>query len=61
MADRQWLVENVQLFEEGEDEYHVENVQVNEGLTAGVTFGGPTTYHLGADVTPRTVLTLRPA
>ena len=35
--------------------------RVYPAVTAGATFGGPTTYHLGADVTPRTVLTLRPA
>ncbi len=30
MANRQWFVEGVQVFETGEEEYFVEGVQLNE-------------------------------
>lgn len=36
MADREWFVEGVQIYESGEEEYFIEGVQVNEDQAAVV-------------------------
>ena len=37
MADRQWFVDGVQIYETGEEEYFVLGVQVNEDQASGAT------------------------
>lgn len=34
MADRQWLIDACQIYEEGEEEYFVDGVQFNEDQAA---------------------------
>ncbi|KKN09819.1 hypothetical protein LCGC14_1042920 [marine sediment metagenome] len=39
MADREWLVDNTQVYESGEEEYFVNGVQINEDQAAAPAAG----------------------
>ncbi len=44
MADRQWFIDGVQVYESGEEEYFVNGVQINEDQPA-VAAGNPWYYY----------------
>ncbi len=45
MADREWLVDNTQVYESGEEEYFVNGAQINEDQAAAPPTGNPHWYY----------------